>query len=65
MAKLTERLYAVPDGEIYPRWFEAGEEVTGQVERAAQSRGILEQPKPRGKAMKAPENKQNARVAPS
>ena len=59
MAKLTERLFAVPDGEIYPRWFEAGEEVTGEVERSARSRGILEQPKaaPKRKAMKAPENK--------
>lgn len=59
MAKLTERLYAVPDGEIYPRWFEAGEEVTGDVERSARSRGIIEEPKaaPKRKAMKAPENK--------
>lgn len=59
MAKLTERLYAVPDGEIYPRWFEAGEEVAGDVERSARSRGIIQEPKspPKRKAMKAPENK--------
>lgn len=60
MAKLTERLYAVPDGEIYPRWFEVGEDVTGDVEKAARSRGIVEAPKKQGrkaKAMKAPENK--------
>jgi hypothetical protein len=62
MPKLTEDLFAVPDGEIYPRMFKAGEEVTGQVERAARSRGILEAPKPakkapKTKAMKAPENK--------
>lgn len=64
MPKLTDRLFAVPDGKIYPRWFEAGEEVTGDVERAARSRGILEQPAPqkakrapRRKAMTPPENK--------
>lgn len=59
MAKLIERLFAVPDGKIYPRWFEAGEDVTGQVERSARSRGIIEEPKaaPKRKAMKAPENK--------
>lgn len=59
MPKLTERLFAVPDGEIYPRWFEAGEEVTGQVERSARNRGIVERAKPKTKrkAMKAPESK--------
>lgn len=61
MAKLTEDLFAVSDGEIYPRWFKAGEEVSGGVERSARSRGILEQPKqkraPKNKAMTAPENK--------
>jgi len=61
MPKLTEDLFAVADGEIYPRWFKAGEDVSGDVERAARSRGILEveAPKtaPRRKAMKAPENK--------
>jgi len=65
MPKLTEDLFAVPDGEIYPRWFRAGEVVTGEVARAALSRGILEQDAamvetkraPRRKAMKPPENK--------
>ena len=65
MPKLTEDLFAVPDGEIYPRWFKAGEVVTGDVARAALSRGILEgdakmietKRPPRRKAMKAPENK--------
>lgn len=59
MAKLTQDLFAVADGEIHPRWFKAGEEVMGQVERAARSRGIVEEPKPtpKRKAMKAPENK--------
>lgn len=57
MAKLAKALFIVPDGEIYPRWFRAGAEVTGNVERAARKRGILEKPKPRSKAMTPPENK--------
>ena len=59
MPKLTKQLFIVPDGEIYPRMFQPGDEVSGNVERAARKRGILETPKPapRRKAMKAPENK--------
>jgi hypothetical protein len=62
MPRLTEDLFAVPDGEIYPRWFRAGEVVTGDVEQAARSRGILEQANTakrprRRKAMAPPENK--------
>ena len=62
MAKLTERLYAVADGDIYPRWFEVGEEVTGQVEKSARSRGIVEDDAPKkrklsNKAARALENK--------
>ena len=61
MPKLTADLFAVPEGEIYPKMFRAGDEATG-VEDAARKRGILEEaaPKkraPRVKAMKAPENK--------
>lgn len=63
MPKLLEDLYAVPDGEIYPKWFRAGEDVTGDVAKAARSRGILEWEKParktqtKRKAMSPPENK--------
>lgn len=64
MPKLTADLFIVPDGEIYPRLFKAGDEaVPENVERAARKRGILaEEPRKRGrppksKAMTAPENK--------
>lgn len=61
MPKLTADLYAVPDGEIYPRMFKAGEEVTGEVLRSARSRGIVDEIEPRRaprrKAMTPPENK--------
>jgi hypothetical protein len=35
MAILREDFFAVPDGEIYPRMFRAGETVSGQVKEAA------------------------------
>lgn len=60
MAKLKERIFAVPDGAIYPRWIEAGEDVTGSLEVSARNRGLIEaatKPAPKRKAMKAPENK--------
>lgn len=54
MPQLTEPFFAVPDGEIYPKWFEAGEYVTGQVAIAAEELGILQQDE--NKALdKAPE----------
>lgn len=56
MPKLTEDIFIVPDGEIYPRWFRAGEEVAGNVEEAARARGILAEKRKR-KAMRPPENK--------
>ena len=61
MPKLKEDLFAVPEGEIYPKMFYAGQEATG-VEEAARKRGILcddvpEKRAPKRKAMKAPENK--------
>ena len=62
MPKLTDDLFAVPDGELHPRWFRAGDDVTGSVAAAAEAQGKLEaeQPKqaPRRKAHRgAPENK--------
>lgn len=55
MPKLTKTIQAVPPGEVYPRTFEAGEEVGGRVAEVAEAMGALE--KPKRKAMKAPENK--------
>ena len=62
MAKLTEDFDAVPDGEIYPRRFVAGEDVTGSVEAAAREAGVLAETRKarpgKTKALKgAPENK--------
>lgn len=60
MARLKERFFAVAPGEVYPRWFEVGEEVSGELERLAGIDGLLEAPKraPRRKVLGvAPENK--------
>jgi hypothetical protein len=57
MAKLKKRIFAVPDGEIHPRWFEVGEDVSGSVEQAAKAQGALDVRKPRNKATKPPETK--------
>ena len=38
---MKERFLAVPEGEIYPKWFEAGEVVTGSVAKAAQEQDLL------------------------
>lgn len=59
MAKLKERMFGVPDGEIHPRWFEAGDEVTGELEAAALAEGKIA-PHKAGNAKAvaaAPENK--------
>ncbi len=71
MPKLKQDIFAVPDGEIHPKLFRAGEEVTGRVAAAAAEQGKIEQqppvavndtPRKRGrppknKALTAPENK--------
>ena len=68
MAILTHDFFAVPDGEVYPRWFRAGDEVSGEVCDAARAAGKLadeparndDTPKrgrPSKKAMSPPENK--------
>lgn len=41
MPKLTEDLFAVPDGDLHPRWFRAGDEVSGAVAKAAKAQGKL------------------------
>lgn len=59
MPKLTKSFRAVPPGEVYPRKFEAGEEVEGRLAEIAEQLGALEQPKPapKRKSMTPPENK--------
>ena len=69
MPKLKSDIFAVPDGDLHPRWFRAGEDVSGDVERAAMDQGKLADevapaataPRrgrpPKNKAMCAPENK--------
>lgn len=73
MTTLSKDIFAVPDGGIHPRWFRAGEQVSGQVARAAAAQGAIapaanaspeiapEAPRKRGrpakKAMASPENK--------
>lgn len=62
MARLAKDFDAVPDGEIHPRRFMAGEEVSGDVEREARAAGVLApEGKTRGGKTKAlngaPENK--------
>jgi hypothetical protein len=60
MATLSADIFAVPDGEVYPRWFRSGEAVTGAVAEAAKAQGKLAQtPRraPRNKAARPPEVK--------
>lgn len=65
MPKLKSDFFAVPDGEIYPRHYGAGEDVFGSVALAAEQEGLLIDPKidkpsarRKTKAIKsAPENK--------
>ncbi len=54
MAKLTKTITGVPDGEIYPREIEAGEECPPGLEPYAASIGALAENKA---AKKAPETK--------
>lgn len=50
MAKLTQDIYAVPDGELHPQLFRAGQNVSGSVEDAAREQGKLEKAAPSRKA---------------
>jgi hypothetical protein len=54
MAKLTKPIFGVPDGEVYPREFAAGEDCPAGLEAYAQSIGALAENKA---AKKAPETK--------
>jgi hypothetical protein len=60
MAKLSENYFAVPPGEIYPVWFSAGTEVSGELEEMAKRDGKIAPKgmKRSGKAhLQAPESK--------
>ncbi len=65
MSKLKSDFFAVPDGDIYPRLFCAGDDVFGSVALVAEQEGLLVDPKMdkpsarrKTKAIKsAPENK--------
>ena len=47
MAILKKPFFAVPDGEVYPVWFQAGDTVTGAVEKAAREEGLISEPQKR------------------
>ena len=57
MAKLAKPLFGAPNGEIYPRWIEAGEECPPELEAAAREIGALEVVQAIKAARKAPETK--------
>lgn len=38
-AKIVRRHFGAAEGEVYPRWFEVGSEVSGQVAEAAMQMG--------------------------
>jgi hypothetical protein len=42
MPKLTKRIYGARAGEVYPKWFEAGEECPPELETAALALDALE-----------------------
>ena len=52
--KLTKAIYGAAAGEIYPRWFEAGEDCPENLMPAARELGALAEVKA---AKKAPETK--------
>jgi hypothetical protein len=42
MPKLTKKIYGAPEGEVYPKWFEAGDDCPPELETAALSMDALE-----------------------
>jgi hypothetical protein len=58
MTKLTKPLFGAPQGEIYPRWFAAGDECPENLLPAARELGALDEAQPATKAAKkSPERK--------
>lgn len=52
MAKFTKRMMGAANGEIYPRWYEAGEDCPPELEHAAREAGALDAPEPKARARK-------------
>lgn len=50
--KLTKDIYGVPDGEIYPRVIEAGQECPDNLAAYAEGEGAIEKAKPKAKSVK-------------
>ena len=50
MAKLAQDWFAVPPGEVHPRWMLAGEECPAELEAEARAAGKLGAPVARRKA---------------
>jgi hypothetical protein len=46
MARLTKPLLGVAHGEIYPRWYQAGDECPPELEQAAREIGALDDAAP-------------------
>lgn len=63
MIKVTKRFYGAKDGEIYPRWFEVGEIIEGDLATTALDQCVAEDLKkkpPLNKSLEsAPRNKQS------
>lgn len=55
MPQLKQPFFGVPDGEIYPKQFRAGQDVTGDLAEQAAVAGALEVPKKKKPAPAAPE----------
>lgn len=43
--RLAKPFYGVPDGEIYPRWYQAGEDCPPELLEAAKAVGAVEETK--------------------
>ena len=56
MVKLTKPFFGVPDGEIYPKQFAKGDDVTGALADAAIEASCA--PKPRGRKSNEPKDQQ-------
>lgn len=50
---VTERFRGVPDGAVYPVWFEVGEPVDGLLGVVAESQGWASEPKTEAPPVKA------------
>lgn len=63
MIKVIKRFYGAEDGKIYPRWFEVGEVIDGDLANSALIQGVAEdttkkKPEKNKDLGNAPRNKQ-------